>query len=115
MDDLHKPSADGVARARTLIARAARGVEQLEDVAGQAFCRLTALIGMLARLEELASSGDPNDVDAAALDAATVHREAKKLLRFLDSRQWNAAGVPANRKDPARRPALLPVAMAGGD
>ena len=33
MDDRHKPDADCVARALDLIARAAKGVEQLENVA----------------------------------------------------------------------------------
>ena len=77
MDDRHNPDADCVARARTLIARAAKGVEQLEDVASQAFGRMTALTGMLARQEELARSRDPEAVEAAVLDAAAGCREAE--------------------------------------
>ncbi|HMF12827.1 MAG TPA: hypothetical protein VKE94_10990 [Gemmataceae bacterium] len=108
MDDRHDPDADYVVRARTWIARAAKGVEALEEVAGQAFCRLTALTGMLARLEELARSRDPEAVEAAMLDAATVRREAMVLLCYLDSHQWNPARAAANGRNRARPRAALP-------
>ena len=96
MDDRHDREADRMARAHALVARAAKGVEQLEDVAGQAFFRLTALTGMLGRMEELARSHDPEAVEAAALDAATVCREAEVLLRYVDSRQWTSVRVSGN-------------------
>ena len=114
MNDRHNPDADCVARARTLIARAAKDVEQLEDVASQAFCRLTALTGKLARQEELARSCDPEAVEAAVLDAATVCREAEVLLRYLDSRQWTAVRVAANGRSRARRRARLGGGTARG-
>lgn len=114
MDDRHDSDADCVARARTLIARAAKSVEQMEDVAGQAFCRLAALMGMLARLEELARSRDPEAVEAAVLDAETVCREAKVLLHYLDSRQWNSVPVAANGRSRARPRAWLGDGMARG-
>jgi hypothetical protein len=107
MDDQHNPDADCVARARTLIARAAKGVEQMEDVASEAFCRLAALTGMLARLEKLAASHDFEDVEAARLDAATVCREARVLLQYLDSLQWTSVRVAANGRSRARPRARL--------
>ena len=115
MEEQHNSDADCVARARSLIARAAIGVEQLEKVAGQAFCRLTALLGMLARLEALAQSCDPDDVEAALLDAATVCREAEILLRYLlDARQWESIRVALNGKDRPRTPARLSGSLATG-
>jgi hypothetical protein len=114
MDDRHNPDAECVAQARNLIARAAKGVEQLENVAGLAFCRLTALGGMLARLEELARSHDPEAGDAAILYAATVCREAEILLRYLDSRQWGSVRAAANGRDRARSPVRLGGGMASG-
>jgi hypothetical protein len=90
MNDRYNPDAECVAQARILIVKAAKGVEQLENEASQAFCRLTALVRLLARLEELARSRDPEAVEAALLDAATVCREAEILLRYLDSRKWDS-------------------------
>jgi hypothetical protein len=86
MDDRHNLDADCV----PLIARAAEGAEQLENVAGQAFCQMTALAGMLARVQELARSYDPEPVEAAAPDALTLCRDAEILLRYFDSRQWDS-------------------------
>jgi hypothetical protein len=114
MDDQHKPEPDCAARARTLLARAAKGVEQLEDEASQAFSRLIALTGMLARLDELARSHDPEAVEAAVLDAATVCREAGSLLRYLDSRQWTSVRVAANGRTRPRQRARLGDGMACG-
>lgn len=107
MDDRHNSDADCVAQARNLIARVARGVEQLEDVAGLAVCRLTSLGGRMAQIEEQVQSPDPDAVDAGLLSAATVCREAESLLRYLDSVQWNTVLVAANGKDRARSPAPL--------
>jgi len=114
MNDRHNLDADCVARARNLMARAAKGVEQLENVASQAFHRLTALAGLLARLEELARSRDPEATEAAVLDAATVCREAEALLRELDSRQWGPVRVAANGTNRARSRARLEGSLAGG-
>jgi hypothetical protein len=112
MDDQHNSDADCVARARTLIATAAKGVEQMEDMAGQAFCRLAALTGMLARLEDLAGSRDPEAAEAARLDAATVCREAWVLLHYLDSHQWIPARDVANARSRARPRARVGGSMA---
>ena len=114
MDDQHNPDADCVARARTLIARAAKGVEQMEDVASEAFCRLAALTGMLARLEKLAASRDFEDVEAARLDAATVCREARDLLQYLDSLQWTSGQDAANTRSRARPRTRVSGSMACG-
>jgi hypothetical protein len=114
MADQHNPDADCVAQARTLIARAAKGVEQMEDAAGQAFCRLAALVGMLARLEEPAGSCHPEAVDAAGLDAATLCREAKVLLRYLDSHASTSARVAPNGRSRARPRARLGGSIACG-
>jgi hypothetical protein len=114
MDYQYHPDADCVARARTLIAKAAKGVEQMEDVASQAFCRLAALMGMLARLEEPAGSCDPEAVEAAGLDAATLCREAKDLLRYLDSHQWTSVRVAPNGRSRARPRARLGGGTACG-
>jgi hypothetical protein len=114
MDDRHHSDANSVARARKLIALAAEGVEQLENVASQAFCRLTALAGILSRLEEFARSNEPEAVDAALLDAATVCREAEVLLRYLDSRQWDSVRVAVNGTDQPRSPAWLGGGMTSG-
>ena len=114
MDDRYNPDADCVARARNLIARAAKGVEQLENVSGHAFCRLTALAGMLTRLEELAMSSDPEAIEAALLDAATVCREAEVLLRYIDSRQMSTAHVVADGTARVWSPAWLGGGLASG-
>jgi len=114
MNNRHNSDADCLARARNLIARAAKGVDQLELVADLAFFRLTALGGMLARLEELATSLDPDTGDSEMLYAAAVCREAEVLLRYLDSVQWNSVLVAANGKDRARSPVLQCDGVASG-
>jgi len=100
------PDAACVARARTLLAAAAIGVERLESAASQAFCRLAALTGVLARLDGLNGSRQPEAVEAAALDAATLCREAAVLLRYISTRQWPAGRAVAKggrrRCSPAR-------------
>ena len=90
MDHQNNPEGVCLARARALLAAAAIGVERLESAANQAFCRLAALTGLMARLEGLGGSCKPEAGAAAALDAATVCREAKVLLRYISSRQWLA-------------------------
>jgi hypothetical protein len=85
------PWPDGVAQARALLAAAAEGVEQLESAAHQAFCRLAALAGLLARHEKPAGSHEPEAVEARALDAATVCREAEVLLRYVRG-GWTCSG-----------------------
>jgi hypothetical protein len=114
MDDRHNTDVDYVARARNLIARAARGVEHLEDMAGLAVCRLTALGERMAQIEEQVQSSDPDAVDAGLLSAATACREVEILLRYLDSVQWNSLLVAANGKDRARSPAPLCGVASGG-
>jgi hypothetical protein len=109
MDDQHNPDAGCVAVARALIAKAAKGVEQIEDIAGTAFCRLAALAGMLARLEKPAGSRDPDAVDAAEIDAVTLCREANDLLRYLDSYIWTSVRVA-----PIGRSRARPRAQLGG-
>jgi hypothetical protein len=94
MDHRRKREADCVAQARSLLAAAAKGVNQLESAASEAFCRLAALRGMLARLERLTGSGEPDAAEAAALDAATVCREAKALLRTLAAHGTRGTAVP---------------------
>ena len=107
MNDRYNPDAACVTRARILLVKAAKGVEQLENEASQAFFRLTALVKLLARLEELARSHDPEDVDAALLDAATVCREAEILLHHLDSRKVGSLRLAARGRDQARPRAPL--------
>src|SRR6266496_2380172 len=87
------------------VAAAAMGVERLESAAHLAFCRLAALTGMLARLEGLGGSREPEAGEAVALDAATVCREAKVLLRYVSSRQWPAGLFVANGGRRGRSPA----------
>jgi hypothetical protein len=96
MDQQNNPEAAHVARARALLAAAAVGVERLESAASEAFCRLAALTGMLARLEGRAGPQGPEAREAAALDVATLCREATVLLRYISSRQWPAGRVVAN-------------------
>jgi hypothetical protein len=74
-----------VAQARNFLAVAAQEVDRLEIVASQAFCQLTALAGMLARLEKLAGAPQPESGEAAALDVDMVCREAEGLIRYLNS------------------------------
>jgi hypothetical protein len=95
MDDRRNWEADPVAQARTLLAAATRGVNQLEGAANRAFCRLAALKVILARLEALAGSGEPDAAEAVALDAATVCREATALLHALAAHGTREAGVMA--------------------
>jgi hypothetical protein len=85
MDHQRNPEPDPVAKARTLLAAAEEGVRRLEDAAQQAFCRLAALAGILAGMEKLAGSHEPEAADAAALYAATVCREAEILLCYIRS------------------------------
>jgi hypothetical protein len=105
MDRQNNPDGAGVARARALLAAAALGVERLQSAADQAFCRLAALAGLLARLEGPGGSGEPGAGEAAALDAATVCREAEVLLRYVSSRQWPAGRFVANGARRGRSPA----------
>jgi hypothetical protein len=92
MDDPHNQGTD----CEPLIARATERAELLEHVAGQTFCRLTALAGMLARLKELARSRDPEAAEAMPPDPATIGRDAEILLRYFDSRPWDSVGVATN-------------------
>jgi hypothetical protein len=93
MDNQHNLDTHCVARARSLIARVVRGVEQLEDVASLALRRQIALGGMMGQIEEQLRSPDPDAVDAGLLSAARVCREAEILLRYLDSVQWNSVRI----------------------
>ena len=114
MDHQNNPDAACVARARRLLAAAAIGVERLESAANLAFFRLAALTETLARLEGLGGSGEPEAGEAAALDAATVCREAKVLLRYISSRQWPAGRVVANGGRRGRAPARTGSGTSGG-
>jgi hypothetical protein len=107
MDHQNNPDAACVARTRALLDAAAIGAERLESAANLAFCRLAALKEMLARLEELGGSREPEVGAAVALDASTMCREARVLLHYVSSRQWPAGRVVANRggrrgRSPAR-------------
>ncbi|HEY7423039.1 MAG TPA: hypothetical protein VH682_02245 [Gemmataceae bacterium] len=93
MNDQHAPVADGVTQARSLLAEAAQEVERLENVAGQAFCRLTALAGMLPQLERLVVSHKPEAAKAVTLDAATARREAQLLLRYINTSEWSIGSL----------------------
>ncbi|HEY7422812.1 MAG TPA: hypothetical protein VH682_01000 [Gemmataceae bacterium] len=94
MNARHAPEVNGVAEARDLFAVAAQEVDRLENEASQAFCRLTALAGMLARLERLALSHEAEVVEVAALYAATICREAEGLRRYINSREWAPFALP---------------------
>lgn len=96
MNYRHVSEPKGVTQARTLLAAAAQEVDRLELVASQAFCQLTALAGMLTRVEKLAVSPEPESVEAAALDVAMVCREAEGLIRYLNSREWGPVRVTSN-------------------
>jgi hypothetical protein len=85
MDSRRNLEPGPVAQARALLAAAGEGVRRLGGAAHQAFCRLAALAGLLTRLEGLAGSHEPEAAEAAALDAATVCREAEILLRYIRS------------------------------
>jgi hypothetical protein len=78
--------ADLVVQARALLAAAKRGVEQLEGAATLAFCRLAALQGLQDRVELLAGSPEPGEAEAGAIDASTLCREAKALIRSMHAR-----------------------------
>jgi hypothetical protein len=95
MNQQHDREPDHVAQARKLLAAAKQGVEQLEIEASQAFCRLTALAGMMIQIDKLSSSDHPDAVDAVAFYAATVCRDAKILLRYINSREWVPLRIPA--------------------
>jgi hypothetical protein len=97
-----------------LIPKAAERAEQLENVAGQAFCRLTALAGMLTRLQELARARDAKAVEAVVPDAKAACRDAEILLRYFDSRQLDAVRVGANRTSRPRTRAWRGGGMADG-
>ena len=73
MDSQNNPDTACVARARAQLAAAAIGVERLESAAHSAFCRLDALKGTLARLEELGGSSEPQAGEAVGLSAAVGH------------------------------------------
>jgi hypothetical protein len=92
-----------------MLAVAAEGIEQLESAANQAFFRLAALVGLLDRHEKLAGSHEPEAVEAKALDAATVRREAESLLwyvrggwTFSDGRRAEQGGSPSGVGRPRR-------------
>lgn len=94
MNSRHVAEADGVTQARNLLAVAAQEVDRLEIKASEAFCRLTALAQMLARLERLAVSREPESDEAAALYAATICREVESFLRHINSREWAPFELP---------------------
>src|SRR6516225_3048163 len=109
MDNRRNPVTD----CEPLITRATERAELLEHVAGQTFCRLTALAGMLARLKELARSRDPEAAEAVPPDPATVGRDAEILFRYFDSRPWDSVGVAANGPNMERPRASLHLGKAG--
>lgn len=93
MNDQHASETDGVAQARSLLAEAAQEVERLENVAGQAFCRLTALAGILPQLERQMVSHKSEAIKPVALDAATARREAQLLLRYINTSEWSIGSL----------------------
>jgi hypothetical protein len=113
MDHQNNPDAASVARARALLAAAAIRVERLESAANLAFSRVAALTEMLDRLDGLGGSRDPEVGEAAALDAATVCRQAKGLLRYVSSRQWPAGRVLATGGRRGRSPARTGSGTSG--
>lgn len=86
MELRRNPDTDGAAQARALLAAVARRAKELESASTQAFFRLAALTGILVRHQGLTESDDPDAPAAAALDAATVCREARAVLRSLSAR-----------------------------
>jgi hypothetical protein len=108
MDHQNNTDAACVAWARVLLAAAAIGVERLQSAANAAnlaSCRLATLRGMLARLEGRGGSREPEAGEAAVVDAATICRAAKVLLRYISSRQWPADRFVANGGRRGRSPA----------
>src|SRR5215469_145707 len=93
MNYQHAPQADGVAKARSLLAEAAQEIERLENVAGQAFRRLTALAGILPQLERLMVPHKPGADKAVAIDAATARREAQLLLNYISTSEWSIGSL----------------------
>jgi hypothetical protein len=93
MNDQDASEADGVAQARNLLAEAAQEVEWLEKKASQTFCRLTALAGMLPQLERVVGSHIPGSVKAVPIAAATAHREAQILLRYINTSEGSIASL----------------------
>jgi hypothetical protein len=86
----------------------------MEHVAGQAFSRMSALAGMLARLKELARSCDTEAAEVTPPDAITASCDAEPLLRHFDSRPWDSIHVAANGARRARPRARLDSGMAAG-
>jgi hypothetical protein len=93
MNSQDASEADGVTQARNVLAEAAQEVERLEKVASQAFCRLTALAGMLPQLERVVVAHKPGAVKTMTLDAATARREAQLLLRYIHTSQWSIGSL----------------------
>jgi hypothetical protein len=93
MDHRANGEADRVVQARALLEAAAKGVERLDSAATLALCRLAALKGLHARLEELAAAPGPDAAEAVAIDAVTVCREAKALIRSVHSGGKKPAAV----------------------
>jgi hypothetical protein len=106
MDQRGYPEPDRIAQARALLKTAAKGVERLETAATLAFCQLAALKGLQTRLEELAGSNLPDAAEAAALDAATVCREAKALIRSVHPGRKKPAVVKVVVRRAAGRPSV---------
>jgi hypothetical protein len=115
MDRQKFPVAACVAQARALLAAAARKIERVETAANLAFFRVATLSEMLARVEELGGSGEPEAGEAAALDAVTVCREAKALLRHVSSRRWRTGRVVATGGRRRRSPARTGSGTSGRD
>jgi hypothetical protein len=101
MDEPCAAETDRVEQARALLAAAADGVKRLENASSEALCRFVALTGIMARLETLAVSPEPDAADAAALDAATVCRETTALLRYIDG-QGTTVAAPSLDAAPVR-------------
>ena len=93
MNYQHVPEADDTAKTRNLLAEASEELERLEIEASQASRRLSALAEVLARLERLAVSHKPEAVKAVTLDAATAHREAQLLLRYINTSEWSIGSL----------------------
>jgi hypothetical protein len=104
MEHRQIPEADHVARARSLLAAAGEGVNQLKSACNEALHRYFTLTGMLVRLKQLTASPEPEAAGEAAIYAAALCREALALLRDLHSRGRRRADVrlvPRERKKPS--------------